>query len=383
MGLAPFGIDNQKMPLAFDPKIGEFIHEVPGLADTEDCNQIRRLYEGYFSANSYPFVPLERAKMDTAMLMYYANFAASVQGCLDRTIVNLAAYLKEQFSSVNLIISGGVALNCTANGKLDRSGLFKNIFAHPGSNDAGCCIGAALQAYASLGHFRDEPPERMPIAYYGKEYPEDRIKLSLINANYDVSEAAAPKVADLLAQNKIVAWYQGGCEFGPRALGHRSLLANPATRDMLYRMNGVKEREKWRPLSPVVLAERYREIFEDENPQNLASFMLKTVKIKDSWRRKIPALVHVDGTSRPQTLDPEQNAALHEILMAFYKLTGLPLLINTSFNGKGQPIIETPRQALEFLENTLNFRMAARLRREMPELGWLGETCSLLSMTIA
>ena len=153
-----------------------------------------------------------------------------------------------------------------------------------------------------------------------------------------------------LKNNKIIAWFQGGSEIGPRALGHRSILANPENHNNLLVINNyIKQRENWRPLAPIVPAELFDLIF-DVSSYDLTEFMLRTIKIRDEWQKKLSAVCHIDGTTRPQRLEREQNPELYNLIINFYKETGIPCLINTSFNGRNEPIIETPEQAIKFLK---------------------------------
>ena len=372
MGLAPFGKPGQPASLSFDPASGTFENPVadriqramdaaPDKKTFEMPMLIQEKYFEYFKRECYPSANLWPGFVEASTLMYYANFAAGVQECLERAVINLAKYLKSLFPSRNLIISGGVSLNCTANGKLDRSEIFENIFAYPASNDSGTAAGAALCVFERQGFFKKRPPVRIDNVYLGRGYPLDETKLALGSLRFHHEELGpaelSGRVAALVAKGKTVAWFAGGAEFGPRALGHRSILANPADRNMLYHVNNIKSREKWRPLSPIVPDKFYDGVFDDPRPGNLSEFMLKTVRVKDDWAARIPAVVHVDGTARPQYLKRSVNPELYDMICEFHKTTGIPCLINTSFNGPGQPIIETPSEALRFLErsNTLDF----------------------------
>jgi len=357
MGLAPYGQPNQEMPISFDEENGVFKHKIHGIENMSNYKDIRRAYNNYFVENNYPFYSSYNKKIGAAELMYYINFAASAQDTLETIIIGLCKFLKKEYNSDNLVLSGGVALNCTSNGKLDRSGLFKNIFIYPASNDAGCSIGSGLKVMSDMGLFNDKVPSRVRNMYYGKSYTKNDIEFIVKNLNYntkyiDGEDLVAKEISRLLADDKVLAWFQGGFEFGPRALGHRSLIASPRNREMLYRMNEIKLRESWRPLSPIVLDKFYTDVFEDDNPDNMSDFMLKTVRIREKWFKKIPALLHIDYTSRPQILRKEQNALLYSVIDELNNLIGVPLIINTSFNIKGQPIVNDPRQAVEFLEKT-------------------------------
>jgi carbamoyltransferase len=357
MGLAAFGTAEQRLPINFDIAIGEFHNDINEIKNTNDPETIKRLYIEYFKKNNYPFAAGSYKKYDPEKLMYYINFASSAQKCLETNLENLVVFLKSMFNSENLILAGGVALNCTSNGKLDGQKLFCNIFAHPASNDAGCSIGAALNVFAELGYFSDKVPQRIQNVFYGKSSYKESLELLLNNISYDVIKfkrhaSFVKKIANILANNKIVAWFQERGEFGPRALGHRSILANPADRKMLYKVNELKGREKWRPISPIVLDKYYKDVFVDESPHNLADFMLKTVKVRERWNSKIPAVIHSDYTARPQILNREQDPLLYDVLDEFYSITGIPAIMNTSLNGKDQPIVNEHRHALAFFEKS-------------------------------
>lgn len=356
MGLAPYGIINQKMPVDFNVETGEFILDLPNVQEKETgFLEVREKYLNYFLQNNFPYNIAPFARVETGELMSYVNFAASVQECLENLIYKLALYLKNKTGSDNLVMAGGVTLNCTANGKLDRAKLYNNIFVYPAANDAGCSVGAALEMARRRGEFKDCIPRQIENVYLGNDYSDEEIEVILRNHSLKVEylpeECFAKYVAHLLAEDKIVAWFQRGFEFGPRALGARSILANPAKREMLNRVNRAKNRELWRPLSPIVLDTYYEDVFEDDNKHNLSKFMLKTCKIRKSWLQQIPAVVHIDGTSRPQYLNKENNEKLYSVLEEFFNSTKIPLLINTSFNTKRQPIVNTPIEAITSLEN--------------------------------
>ena len=314
-----------------------------------------KLYLKYFEENSYPFhsAPFENVKASEMML--YSDFAASVQEVLNQLIIGMAKYLKKETGFKNLVMAGGVTLNCTSNGVLDREKIFDNIFVFPAANDGGCSLGAALELAREKGEFDQKLPKRIGNVYFGKEYSDKEIENYLKNRKFHYEYVNADDfpnmIAELLHQNKIVAWLQKGFEFGPRALGARSILCSPCLRENTNRVNLAKNRELWRPLSPVVLDKFYDDIFEDERPYNMSEFMLKTCKIKDEWVRKIPAVTHVDQTSRPQYLKREYNNKLYDVIEEFYHICGVPLIINTSFNTRNQPIINSPLEALTEYES--------------------------------
>jgi carbamoyltransferase len=245
----------------------------------------------------------------------------------------------------NLCLAGGVALNCKANGELLRSGLVDRIYVQPAAGDDGTCIGAALGVYAELGL----PLPRNPTGhtYLGHEFSNDEIEkvLKVYKLPYRRLENTAAVAAKLLAQNHLVGWFQGRMEFGPRALGNRSILSDPRRAENRDRVNeAVKFRESWRPFAPSVLEEKAHLYFQDfrSSPYMILSFWADKARASE-----IAAVVHVDGSSRVQSVDRMTNPRYYELLQEFEKLTGVPMVMNTSFNLKGDPIVCTPKDAIQ------------------------------------
>ncbi len=356
MGLAPYGIPDQESVLQFDEETGELISKVEEITEEDSFHETRSKYMKYFKKNNYPYNRAPFQGISAAELMTYVNFAASVQATLDNIVLGLAKYLKKVTQCQNFVMAGGVALNCTSNGFLDRAKVFDNIFVYPAANDAGCSVGAALEIARQKGMFDRKVPDRINNVYLGKKYSNTDYSIMLKNTNFhteyiDDDEMFTRKVADLLANNKVLAWFQDGFEFGPRALGARSILSNPCRRENINKVNNAKNRELWRPLSPIVLDKYYKDVFIDDTPENMSEFMLKTCSIKEEWISLIPAVAHIDKTSRPQYLTKETNEKLYHVIERFYEITGVPLIVNTSFNIKNQPIINSPREALIEFEN--------------------------------
>jgi carbamoyltransferase len=212
----------------------------------------------------------------------------------------------------------------------------------PAAGDAGTALGAALYVAQRLG----DPITPMTTAALGREWTDDALRAWLETAAvpFETPSDIAGVVADVLAANGVVAWFQGRSEYGPRALGHRSLLANPSHPDNLRRMNDIKGREQFRPVAPMVLVERAAEIFEGPLP---SPYMLFTHRVRPRWRSRIPAVVHVDGTARVQTVDARDEPLVARMLSAFEARTGLPVVVNTSLNTAGRPMVDDPRDALE------------------------------------
>ena len=282
--------------------------------------------------------------------IHYIRVAGEVQKIFNNTILDLVEYLKTFApEEENLVISGGCMLNCACNAEIEKQGLFKNIYCFPATNDAGSSLGAAYMNIKPL--CEDWKPKKIDHTFFGISYPRSKTPLRLKSFYNSLLDYNKESVVSDLVDNKVIAWYQGRSELGPRALGHRSLLASPQRTDIWEYINKkIKEREPFRPLAPIVLDKYYLDIFDDPNPENLSPFMLKNVIIKEEWRQKIPAVCHIDNTARPQYLKREIDPELYDLIETFYNKTGIPLLINTSLNGKGEPIVETVDDLMRFLE---------------------------------
>jgi carbamoyltransferase len=274
---------------------------------------------------------------------FHADLARSVQTRLEEVLIELATWLHEATGERRLVMAGGVALNCVANSRLLECGPFDEIWVQPAAGDAGTALGAAVHVAASFGD-RIAP---MTTAALGPEWSDDEIEAMLRAAAVPAERPAdlAAAVADELAADGIVAWFEGRSEFGPRALGHRSLLAHPGHERNLQRLNDVKGREQFRPVAPMVQLERAPEVF-CSGPIP-SPFMLFTHRVRDEWCARIPAVVHVDGTARAQTVDPNTEPLVHRMLGEFCQRTGLPVVVNTSLNTAGRPMVDSPRDALE------------------------------------
>jgi carbamoyltransferase len=239
-------------------------------------------------------------------------------------------------------MAGGVALNCVANARLLREGPFEEIWVQPAAGDSGTALGAALQFAADAGD-RVQP---MASAALGREWDEDELAdwLQRAGVDFERPDDVAEAVAETLAADGIVAWFQGRSEYGPRALGHRSLLADPRRIENLERLNDVKGREQFRPVAPMVLEEHAQAIFSGRHP---SPHMLFVHEVDEAWKARIPAVVHVDGTARVQTVDPASEPLVARMLEAFHERTGVPVVVNTSLNTAGRPMVDDPRDALE------------------------------------
>jgi carbamoyltransferase len=275
------------------------------------------------------------------------DIAASLQALLEQTVLELAGWLREASGERDLAMAGGVALNCVMNARLRDSGLFDNVWVQPAAGDAGTALGAALWVDVQQ---RGERGWKMEHAYYGPGYSDQEIEALLrwTGVPYRRSASIAADAAALLAQDRILGWFQGRMEFGPRALGARSILASPIAPDMQQRLNGLKDREDFRPVAPVVLEEALGDWFTPAQANGGSSpYMLFVYGVQPGQAARIPAVRHVDGTARVQTVNRAQNPRYYETIRAFGERTGVPVLVNTSFNTRGEPIVCTPRDALE------------------------------------
>ncbi|MFM9607184.1 carbamoyltransferase family protein [Streptomyces niveiscabiei] len=285
-----------------------------------------------------------------------ADLAWAAQDLLETAVLHAAGWLHRETGLTRLCLAGGVVLNSVANGKILRNTPFTDVFAQPAAGDNGCAVGCAYYGYHVLG---GQPRPRGPKAprtaprpqrhtYLGRRYGTEEIQRALDASGLPHRRVRQPArlAAGLLPQGALIGWFTGGSEFGPRALGHRSILADPRRAEMKDILNSkVKHREAFRPFAPAVLAHRAAEYFEldIESP-----YMLLVAPVREDKRQEVPAITHVDGTARVQTLTPEANGAFYDLVERFGELTSVPVVLNTSFNDRGEPIVETPEQALAF-----------------------------------
>jgi carbamoyltransferase len=300
----------------------------------------------------------------------HRDAAAGLQACLDQAIQHLCGHFGRQLGMRRLALAGGVALNTTANGRLLASGIFDEIYVQPAAADDGSALGAAL-AYAAQSQQRIAN-RRSPTPFYGPAHGAAEIERALEDAaphpplaitRYPSLAEACEAAAELIAQGEVIAWYRGRMEFGPRALGHRSIMADPSRPEMRDRVNAlVKMREAFRPFAPAVSLEQVDRWFE-ARPGTELPYMTVNLQVREEQRAALPAITHVDGSARVQTVSSVDNGELHALLQAVGRRTGREMVLNTSFNVKGQAIVNTPAQALEtfvatgigalFLENTM------------------------------
>ncbi|HEY8895467.1 MAG TPA: carbamoyltransferase C-terminal domain-containing protein, partial [Niastella sp.] len=271
------------------------------------------------------------------------DIAHSLQKVLEETVLQLAQWLYDQTKTENLCMAGGVALNCVLNAVVRDKGPFKNIWVQPAAGDAGTALGAAM--WIDRKFSKAPAMQKMQHAYWGPAYSDEDVEslLQWMKIPYRKLNNIAAETADILAQNKVIGWFQGRMEFGPRALGSRSILASPVDAEMQQKLNEIKDREDFRPVAPVVMEDKAGEWFENAT---VSPFMLFVYNVNSDKADKIPAVRHVDGTARIQTVNREQHQLYYDLLHEFNNITGVPVLINTSFNTRGEPIVCSPKDAI-------------------------------------
>ncbi|MGY4199119.1 carbamoyltransferase family protein [Bradyrhizobium sp. USDA 4520] len=280
----------------------------------------------------------------------HRDVSASLQEALERIVFHILRHHREATGMTRLCLAGGVAHNCTLNGKLLYSGLFDDIFVQPAAHDAGCALGAALIVSNELG--RPAPRERLPDVYWGPDLGNEQAverELNAWSSHLDIqrTDDIASSAADWMANGAVIGWVQGRSEFGPRALGNRSILADPRPADNKNRINEmVKKRESYRPFAPSVLVEHASEFFELPGGTRELPFMNFVVRVREAKRSVLGAITHVDGTARLQTVSRETNPAYWDLINAFKKRTGIPILLNTSFNNNAEPIVDSVSDAI-------------------------------------
>lgn len=370
MGLAPYGeptylerILNDLLELGEDGSVHLDLRYFDYLAGRQMTN--RRFDDLFDGPARLAEAPITRRECD---------LARSIQEVLERAVLGTARTARELTGENDVVLAGGVALNCVANGRLEREGPFESMWVQPAAGDAGSALGCALWAYH---HVLDHPrspirPDAMHGTFLGPGWTGEEIAASLESSGrafqrlVDPDDRAA-RVAELLAEGKVVAVFQGRLEFGPRALGHRSILADPRRAEVQRTLNlRVKQREGFRPFAPAVLAEYASEWFDVAGPSPYMTIVSpvtaarlvepvggaldarsgdELTEVVAQVRSEIPAVTHVDGSARVQTVDRDRSPAFHRILAAFYERTGCPVLVNTSFNVRGEPIVASPEDA--------------------------------------
>lgn len=343
MGLASYGRAEPSTALVTTASGYRFEGTAPPTPDVKlQARRHRELVHGHF-ATLYPY-----SRGDAGDIMAHANFAASIQAAVEAAVFELAKLAKSRTGADDLVITGGVGLNCTFNGRLARSGIFRDIYVPPVTFDSGVSLGAALVADRER-HPDREPMPRMEHAYWGRRPDASEVERAVEESGLTAvrlsEDELVSRVADHIADGRVVGWFQGRAEIGQRALGARSMLCDPRDRRCLVRVNVVKGREVWRPLAPSVLEEYSGELFEGGLP-NLADFMLAALPVRESARRLIPATTHVDGSARPQRVRKATNPRYWRLIDTFRQRTGVPAVMNTSFNLAGEPIVHTAEDAI-------------------------------------
>jgi len=355
MGLAPYGNAARFRP--FFEQAVELCADGAVRIPLLSLNRTREERENYLQSRRFLSEHLCAARRPEGEITEeHCDVAAALQECLDKTVLHVCGHFAVQTGLRRLAMAGGVALNCTANGKLMRSGLFDAIYIQPAAGDDGTALGAALHRAARAGEIRNS---RFPVPFLGPGYDgveidaalsefQDRVAVVRFSNLAETCAAAA----ELIGRGKVVAWYRGRMEYGPRALGHRSIVADPADPGMRDRLNAmVKMREAFRPFAPAVAIGEVDRWFDVPAGTELP-YMVVNVEVREQYRPVLPAITHVNGTARVQTVDPRENREFHELLCAVGKLSDRAMVVNTSFNVKGQPIVNTPREAIETYLNT-------------------------------
>lgn len=382
MGLAPYGkgIFNSKIPKEqFVKKLGDYQYIFPSRLEPHPETSLKYLFKkssysrksailrqlklmahafsrkglAYEKPSPFPKTPevfLKNPRGNKKIKLpdnFYTELAYWAQENLEKVMIGYANHLYRVTRSKNLCIAGGVGLNSVANKKILDATPFENIFIQPASGDSGLPLGAAL--WASHQIKKNPVRWRMDNAYLGRSYGENKILEAVKNSGckYEKVDNAPLIAAKLLAEEKIVGWFQGKSEYGPRALGSRSILCSPIPKGMKDKLNAqVKHRESFRPFAPICLEEFANEYFDLDCP---SPFMLLIAKVK---KNNVPAITHIDNTARVQTINPNQNPKIYSLITEFKKLTGVPVILNTSFNDNGEPIVETPEDAVKAFKAT-------------------------------
>ena len=352
MGLAPYGDPrkyfNQMMDLVQLKDDGTYA--IPLFARNTTVLE-KETHSGVLAELESRFGPRRHEDVE-GMDQRYMDIAAALQQVLQTVQLHVVRKFREETGSQNLCLAGGVALNCTANGVIKRSRLFKRMFVQPASGDDGSALGAALYVQSQ----RDpQPPSRISSPLWGPSFDDETIA-RIVEGRDDVTarffesfDELTAETARRLDRGQILSWFQGAMEFGPRALGNRSIIADPRPEDMRNRVNMlIKKREGFRPFAPAVVADRAHEYFEiSADDHETYAHMRFVMQVRAAYRDVLHAITHVDGSGRVQTVTEDANPRFHALLTAFGQLSGIPMLLNTSFNVKGQPIVCTPTEAID------------------------------------
>jgi carbamoyltransferase len=332
MGLAPYGQPGVNLGAFIDPEAGPYRVKTQHLIGNG-----AGAFSSMTPALGPPRVP------ESEITERHKNIAYAVQDACERAMMSVVRMAVEKTRSRNLCLAGGVALNSKANGKILASGLIDHIFVQPAASDDGVALGAALASYLEGGRLSNKA---MRHAYFGPEFDDRAIEYALqtYKLRYTRLSDSAATAAEVLSQGKILGWFQDRMEFGPRALGSRSILADPRDPEMNTKVNNaVKFREWWRPFAPSLKKEAASDFLESATD---SPFMILTSQVRAEKRSVIPAVTHVDGSARPQTVEKEINALYWRLINEFGQRTGVPVVLNTSFNLRGEAIVHTPTDAI-------------------------------------
>ena len=351
MGLAPYGDPYAKVPGKNISYIKQFRKII---IDRDNFNyEIDKSWIAYHIKRdtwiSEKFIKFfgKKRKYRDPIKQRHKNIAAALQLRLEEIVLNKLKIAKKKYKINKLCIAGGVGLNCSLNGKIAESKLFKEIFVQPASGDSGVAIGAAYLAMLEKNKKKKIKVKKRISTYLGSRFKKEEILriLKSRKVKYSFSKNIFDEVAEHLKKGDIIAWFQNEAEFGPRALGNRSIICRPYPEKMKDYLNKrVKFREYFRPFAPAVLEEHTSDYF---NIKQKSPHMLIACKVIRNKKKKIPAVVHVDNTCRVQTVSKKNNLNFYKLIKSFYKKTDCPVILNTSFNVKGQPIINTPSQAIK------------------------------------
>jgi carbamoyltransferase len=361
MGLAPYGepeyLERLRTLVRVNPRHGfeldlsYFVHHSEGVNMTWESGA-PTIGDVFSSRLEREFGP--RRGADEPMAARHNNMAASLQALLEEIVLGLLRTIAQKTGLKDLCLAGGVALNCTMNGKILSDTPFERVYIQPASYDAGTSLGAALYVkHQTLGAPRDFV---MDHVYWGLDYSPDACRAALEAHGLCYRELGDEELADeaatLIAAGNIVGWYQGRFEWGPRALGNRSIVCDPRNAAMKDHLNKrIKHRESFRPFAPSVLEERAGDWFEQADP---SPFMLMTCQVRREKQMLVPAITHVDGTARQQTVSRATNPKYWALIHAFERKTGVPVVLNTSFN-ENEPVVNTPDEAIScFLRNDMD-----------------------------
>jgi carbamoyltransferase len=354
MGLASFGNPHETIPnqhMTYYELFSEIIQEDGKYGYTlgRDWIVFDKVKDKWVSDKFYDILGPKR-NYDDAITKHHEHIAAALQLSLETVVLNHLRHLRKEYGINKLCIAGGVGLNCSLNGAIEQSHIFDEIFVQPASGDDGLTIGACYLGTKDSG--MDIKPQKHHDFYLGTVFTDGDIQKAVeaSGVKYQKPDDIFKATAKILEEGQIIAWFQGRSEFGPRALGNRSILTKPFPASMTDYINAkVKFREAFRPFAPAVLKEHTSTYFDisQESPH-----MLIACHVQPDKKDEIPAVVHIDNTCRVQTVSEENNFRFRKLLEAFYEKTGVPVLLNTSFNVKGQPIVNTPEEAIKCFQST-------------------------------